>query len=139
VSVREQRGGAAGLGAGALLEEQELAPGVVDARLVQVDDHLQREHEVAVEITVQRVPVTLAVPEQGGGRLALAGVVAHPQPLVQGVRPRGGAAEPGVPVAGDRHQPGVERLLEALDRLGVGGLEVAVLALAETVPAHVHR
>ena len=107
--------------------------------LVQVDDHLQREHEVAVEIAVQRVPVALAVAEQDGRRFALAGLVAHPQPLVQRVRPGGGAAEPRVPVPGDRQEPGVERLLEALHRLRVGGLEVAVLALAETVPAHVHR
>ena len=40
VSVRQQRGGAARLRPRALLEEQELAPGVVDARLVQVDDDL---------------------------------------------------------------------------------------------------
>ena len=49
-----------------LLEEQELAPGVIDPGFVQVDDDLQGEDEVTVEVAVQRVPVSLAVAQQNG-------------------------------------------------------------------------
>ncbi len=56
--------GPAGLGPGPLLEQQELAAGVVAAGAAQVDHDLQREHEVAVQVTVQRVPVVLPVPQQ---------------------------------------------------------------------------
>ena len=48
---------AAGLRPWALLHGQELPAGVVDPRLVEPDDHLQREDQVAVEVAVQRVPL----------------------------------------------------------------------------------
>ena len=112
---------------------------MVGSRFVQVDDDLQREDEVSVEVAVQCVPVPLAVAQQDCCRLVLPGVVAHAQPFIQRVRPRGGAAEFRVPVAGDRHQPGVQCLLEPFHRLRVRELEVAVLPLPETVPAHVDR
>ena len=58
---------AAGLGTRALLHQKKLAAGVISARLVQVDDYLERKDELAVEVTVQGVPVTLAVAEQDRG------------------------------------------------------------------------
>lgn len=91
------------------------------------------------QVAVQRAPIALRVTEQDRGRPGLSSVVAHARPLVQGVRPRGGAAQFRVPVAGDRQQARVERLLQPFHRLGVGDLEVAVLARPEPVPAHVDR
>src|SRR6516162_10204991 len=46
VALRQHGGHAAGLGAGALLDEEELAAGVVGAVLVQADDDLEREDQV---------------------------------------------------------------------------------------------
>jgi MOSC domain-containing protein YiiM len=66
VTVRQEGGGAARLRSRPLLEEQELAPRVIDPGFVQVDDDLQREDEVTVEVAVQRVPVSLAVAQQDG-------------------------------------------------------------------------
>ena len=108
---------------GPLFDEQELTAGVVDARLAEVDDDLQRKHQLAVQIPMERVPVTLAVLEQDRGRLLLARRVTHVQPLVEVVGPRGPPAELGPPVPRDRQQPGVQRLLECFDRLGVRLLE----------------
>ncbi len=137
VSVRDDGRRAPRLRPRALLVEQELAAGVIDPRTAQVDHDLQREDQLAVEVTVQRVPVAGAVLEQDRRGLGLPGLVTHRQPLVEVLRPRRRPAEPGPPVAGDRQQPRVERLLQFDDsgreRLG----EVAVLAGAEAVPAHV--
>jgi hypothetical protein len=52
VTVRQECGGAARLRSRPLLEEQELAPGVIDPGFVQVDDDLQGEDEVTVEVAV---------------------------------------------------------------------------------------
>ena len=139
VTVRDEGRGPARLGPGALLQEQELAPGVVDPRVVQVDHDLQRKHEVAVQVAVERVPVLLPVLEQDRGGLGLPGRMAHRQPCIQGVGPWGGTAELVPPVTGDREQVRVQRLLQLLDRFGVGAGEVAVLAFPEAVPAHVDR
>jgi hypothetical protein len=57
MTVREQRRRSAGLGPWSLFQQQELAARVVDAGLVQVDHYLEREHQVAVQISVQGVPV----------------------------------------------------------------------------------
>ena len=57
---------------GRLFEQQELAAGVVEAGFAQVDDDLPGEHEFAVQVTVQRVPVPFAVSEQDRRRLGLA-------------------------------------------------------------------
>ena len=121
--VRKQCRGAPGLRAGALLEEQEFSSAMVDPRFAQVDHDLQREDEVSVEVAVQGVPVPLDVAQQDRRRLVLPGVVAHAQPFVQRVRPRGGAAELRVPVAGDRQQPGVQCLLEPFTGSGYGTLK----------------
>ena len=64
VTLCEERGGAARLRPWALLDQQELAAGVVDAGLVEVDHDLQREHHVAVQVAVQRVPVAGPVAQQ---------------------------------------------------------------------------
>src|ERR1022692_4865802 len=139
VPVRDEGRGPAGLGSRPLFHHQELTSRVVDAGVAQVDDDLQREHEVAIQVAVQRVPVLLAVLQQDRRRLGLPGRVAHLQPLIQCVRPRGVPAELAVPVTGNGQQVRVERLLQLLDRLGEGAGEVAVLALAEPVPAHDDR
>ena len=47
-----------------LLDDDELAAGVVVAGRVEADDDLQREHELAVEVAVQRVPVAGPVAQQ---------------------------------------------------------------------------
>ena len=116
---------------------KEFTAGVVHPRFAQVDDHLQRKHQVPVQVSMQRVPVALAVLEQDGRRLGLAGRMAHVEPVVEGVRPRRLAAQFGPPIPRDRQQPRIQRLLELFDRLGVRPLEVPVFALAEPVPAHV--
>ena len=64
VPVRDEHGRAAGLSPGPLLVQQELAARVVDGRPAQVHDDLQRKHEVAVQVAVQRVPTTRAVFQQ---------------------------------------------------------------------------
>ena len=97
---------ARGLGPGPLLDHDELAALVVRPRLVEPDHHLQREHEVAVEVAVQGVPVAGAVPEEQRGRAGLAGGVAPVQPVVERLGPRGVMAAPGRPLAGDGQQTG---------------------------------
>src|SRR2546427_12349491 len=57
-------GGAAGLRAQALLDGEELTACVVHAGPIEADDHLERKHELAVEVAMQRVPVAGPVPEQ---------------------------------------------------------------------------
>ena len=64
VAVGNQQRGAARLGAWALLQEQELAAGVVDAGLVEVDHDLEWEDLVAVQVAMERVPVAGAVAQQ---------------------------------------------------------------------------
>src|SRR5262245_64761533 len=97
VAERKHRRGSAGLRSRTLLDEQELASGVVDARFAEIDDDLEWKHQVAVEISMQGVPVALAVPEQDRGRLLLSGVVAHIQPVVEGVGPGCGSTQLGPP------------------------------------------
>jgi hypothetical protein len=60
----QDRGGAAGLGPGPLLDEQELTAGVVGAVLIEADDNLEREDQVAEQVAVQGVPVSGLVSEQ---------------------------------------------------------------------------
>jgi len=57
VPVRDDPRVPARTGARALFDEQELAALVIDPRLAEVDDDLQREDQIAVEIAVQRIPV----------------------------------------------------------------------------------
>ena len=69
-------------------------------------------------------------------RARLAGPVTHFEPLVECVRPRRRAPEPGPPVPRYRQQPWIQRLFERFDRLGVRRVEVAVLASPVPVPLH---
>ena len=89
-ALLERRAGAAGLSPGPLLDQQELAAGVVGAVAVQADDDLKREDQVAEQVAVQGVPVPGPVAEQDLGAAILAPPVAQLQPLGQRVRPRGG-------------------------------------------------
>jgi hypothetical protein len=109
---------------------------VVGPWLGQVDDHLEREDEVTVEVTVQRVPVARPVLQDQRGRLGLAGLMAHLKPLVQGIRPQRGPPKLGVPVTGDRQQVRIKGVAELINDRGERAGQVAVLALAEAVPAH---
>ncbi|CKS59285.1 Uncharacterised protein [Mycobacterium tuberculosis] len=52
MSLRKLHCGTPGLGARPLFDKQELAAGVVGFRIAQVDHHLQRKHQLAVEILV---------------------------------------------------------------------------------------
>lgn len=137
VALRNHRRRAPRLRPGPLLEKQELAARVVDTGAAQVDDHLKRKHQVPIEVSMQGVPIPLPIPQQNRRRPRLSGRVTHPQPLIERVRPWRGTAQPGRPGTGHLHQPGIQRLLQALDRGRVGRLEVAVFALPESVPSHV--
>ena len=132
VSVRGPR-----LGPGPLLDHDELAALVVRPRLVEPDHHLQREHQVAVEVAVQGVPVAGAVPEEQRGRAGLARGVAPVQPVVERLGPRGVMAAPGRPLAGDGQQPGPERGAQVGHEARQRVREVPVLAGAVAVPGHV--
>src|ERR1700734_77803 len=63
--------------------------------------------------------------------------MADVQPLVEAVRPGRLAAELGPPIAGDRQQPRIQRLLELLDRLRVGSAEIAVLTGSVATGSHI--
>ena len=76
LEVRERRRRAPRLRPRALLDEEELAAGVVLAGLGQVDHHLEREDEVAVEVAVQCVPVAWPVLQDERRRLGLPGSMA---------------------------------------------------------------
>jgi len=56
VAVRDEGGGAAGLGPRPLLVEQELPAGVIDIGLVEVDHDLQWKYELAVEVAATVAP-----------------------------------------------------------------------------------
>src|SRR6516164_3858194 len=136
-ALLEHGGGAAGLGAGPLLDQQELTAGVVGPISVQADDDLQREHQVAEQVPVQGVPVPGPVAQQDLRALGLPGPVAQLQPLLQRVGPGGGAAETSGPGPGDHEQVRIEGLAQRADGLGQVVGEVTVLAGAEAVPGHV--
>jgi hypothetical protein len=63
---------AARLHARALLDEQEITAGEVGVGTVEHHRHLEREHELAVEVLMERVPATRLVAEQQRRRPALA-------------------------------------------------------------------
>ena len=81
VALRDEGGGAAGLGAGPLLVQQELAARMVGARGTEVDHDLEREDQLAIQVTVQGIAAAGAVAEQDRGGLGLPGGVAHVQPV----------------------------------------------------------
>jgi hypothetical protein len=137
VAAGERRDRRAGLRPGSLLDDHELAAGVVDARLVEADHHLEREHEVAVEVAVQRVPVAGAVAEQQRGGLVLAGAVTPVEPVAQAVRPRRLLAEARRPRPGHRQEPGPQRGPQLEDEVRQRMGEVPVPPLAEAVAGHV--
>ena len=139
VTLWDQRRGAPRLRPGPLLDQEELTAGVIGAGLAEVDHHLEREHFVPVQVAVQRVPAARLVAQQDRRRPGLPGRVADVQPLIERVRPLRPAAEPVVPVAGDRQQPPVQAAPQRVNRLGERRREVAVLAFPEPVARHVDR
>ena len=82
----------AALRARALLQQHELAALVVDARLREHGEDLEREVDVAVEVLVQRVPVALAVAQDQRRRALLAGGAAALEQLLVLERERVGAS-----------------------------------------------
>src|SRR3989454_1789882 len=74
-----RHGFAARLGARPLLDQQELAAGVVDARAGEEAGELQGEDDVAVEVLVEAVVAPRLVVEQERGRLGLAPAAAAGQ------------------------------------------------------------
>ena len=92
VALREGERGGPGLGPRALLDQHELAAGVVDAGAVEADHDLEGEHQLAVEVAVQGVPVAGAVAQQQGRGPGLAGGVAGVEPVAQRVGPGRGLA-----------------------------------------------
>ena len=93
------RGGAR-LCARSLLDDDELAAGVIRPRSVEADHHLDREHQLAVQIAVQRVPVARSVAQQQRRRTGLARGVALRRATRRARRARaaGGRVAPPSPV-----------------------------------------
>src|SRR5204862_1236769 len=118
----------------------ELAAFEVDARLGQHGQGLEREEDIAVEVLVQRVPVSVAVAQDQRRRPQLAGgAAALEKLLVRGREAWLVAAQALGPGVGDRRQAAVERRAQLRDRLRERVLEVAVAAVAEAVAGHVDR
>ncbi len=133
----DRRRGRAGLGPRPLLDHDELPAGVVDPRFLEPDHDLQREHEVAVQVAVECVPVAWPVAQHQRGGPRLTGVVATPDPLVEVIGPRRVVAAPCSPLPRDREEVGPERGAEVLDDRRQRVREVAVLAPAVPVSGHV--
>src|SRR5882724_8837186 len=87
LTLSDRGGGAAGLRARALLDGEELTACVVHAGPVEADDHLERKHELVVEVAMERVPVARPVPEQQRCGASLPGLVTLSEPVVEVVRP----------------------------------------------------
>src|SRR2546421_7289137 len=104
LTLLDGAGGAARLRAQALLDGEELTTCVVHARAVEADDHLERKHQIAVEVAMQRVPVAWPVPEQQRRGAGLPGLVTLSEPVLQVVRPWCWPPEPSGPFPGDRQQ-----------------------------------
>lgn len=137
VPLLDDVGGAAGLSAGPLLEEEKLAAGVVDTGAVEPDHDLQRKREIAVQIAVQRIPVAADVPQHQRCGLGLARGMTHFQPLVEVVGPGRRIAEPRCPVARGRQQVPIEDPAELGHLFRYGRTEVLVGAVAVAVAGHV--
>src|SRR5205807_368251 len=123
-------------GPGPLLERDELSARVVHVRPVESDHDLQREHELAVEVAVQGVPVARPVAEQERGRPGLPCLVALLEPVVETVRPWRRLPQASRPRPGDRQEMRPERGPQLRDQLRQRLVEVAVLALSEPVAGH---
>src|SRR5205807_1809747 len=127
---------ASGLRAGPLLDQQELAAREVDARATQQHRHLQRKHQVTVEILVEAVVVAGPVPEDERRRPPLAGRVTAAQEVVQPLGKPAALAERAPPTVGDGNQPRIEgppqRVHDSRQRVA----EVLVFSAPETVPLH---
>jgi hypothetical protein len=75
VASAKHDGGSARLGSWPLLDQQKLATDVIDAGFVEADHDLEREHQLPVQVPMQRVPVARAMAKQGRRRFRLAGVL----------------------------------------------------------------
>ena len=119
-----------------LLGQDELAAGEVLAGLGKQDRHLDREHEVAVEVLVEAVEVARNILKQEWCRPRLAGVVALLRGTRRGRRDNARRFPSPVPFVGHAGEPGIERRAQAPMRSGQRIFEVAVFTLAEAVPRH---
>src|SRR5207253_4653901 len=129
---------AARLGARPLLDQQELAAGVVDGRAGEKAGELQGEDDVAVEVLVEAVVSTRLVVEEERRRLGLAAAAAEGEERGEIGRIARRRPERGLPAIRDRRERRVgvdaERLDERRQRRG----EILVVADAELVARHVH-
>src|SRR5437870_8241841 len=127
---------ASGLRARPLLDQQELAAREVDARATQQHRHLQRKHQVTVDVLVEAVVVAGPVPEDERRRPPLAGGVTAAQEVVEPLGKPAALAERAPPVVGDGNQPGIQgppqRVHERRQRVA----EVLVFSAPEAVPLH---
>ena len=126
------------LHARALLGQHELAAGEVLAWLREQRHRLQRKHVLAVDILMQAVVVPGLIPEQERSRLALAGLVASLEELVQPSRIAHLDSHRLVPPIGDRREAGVQLGPEVVDQSRQRVVEVLVLPAPEAVPRHHH-
>src|SRR6185369_9216931 len=117
----------------------EFSPRVVHTGSIETDDDLQREDQIAVEISVQSVPIAWPVAEQQRRRARLAAVVALLEPFLEFVAPGCGSTAALGPVASDRQQVRPEGAPQAGNDIRNGLREVPILALAEPIARHVDR
>jgi len=130
----------AALRARSLLHEHELAALVVDARLREHRQHLEREGDVAVEILVERVPIARSVAQDQRRRPLLTRGAATLEQLRMLERIGGAvAAEQGRPVIRNGREVPVERSAQLGDRVRQRVVEVAIAAVAEAMAGHVDR
>ena len=120
VALGDQRGRGPGLGPGPLLDDDELAAGVVDTGLVEADDDLEGEHEVAVEVAVQGVPVARPVAQDERRGAGLAGGVALVEPVLERRRATGRAGPGARPTPGRWAGGGARRRPAARPRRRAG-------------------
>jgi hypothetical protein len=114
------------------------APAAVDVRSAEQDGHLQREHDIAVQILVQAVVAALLVAQEQWGRAKLARTGAH-RGQAGKVERVAGHAQPGSPPVRDRGERRVQPLAQVGDDRRQRTSEVPVRALAGPMPCHRHR
>src|SRR5579883_204991 len=119
-----------------LLQQQELAAGVILASPAEGERHLDGEGHVAVQVLVQAVVVACLVLQDQRRRARLPVLCADLQEVCQ-LRRIGGVAQRLRPAAGDRREAGIEARPQLLHQLRQRTAEVLVLARPEAVASHI--
>ena len=120
-----------------LFGQDELATGEVRAGLREKDRDLDREYQIAVEVLVKAVEITLDILQQQRRCARLACVVAsfEERGMVAGIAV--GGSQKAVPLVGHTGKVRIERRSQAAQEVGKRVFEVAILAPSETVSRHV--